>query len=131
MSSLLVYSRVYRLDIQSIMLVFSTGFVNNCPFNRLSGKLSPLPPFLCEKVYTVYTYTVCKGREYGVIGGEEGLRQIKHLPQSPFTGQFLKITTFGITLSTLSALQGPGEADPLWGQLSGLGHARDRVLVRF
>jgi hypothetical protein len=41
------------------------------------------------------------------------------------------ITFCQSNLSALSALQGPGEADPLWGQLSGLGHARDRVLVRF
>ncbi len=31
---------------------------------------------------------MCKGREYGVTGREECLRQIKHLPQSPFTGHF-------------------------------------------
>ncbi len=28
---------IYRLEIQSVMLVFSTGFVNYCPFNLLSG----------------------------------------------------------------------------------------------
>jgi hypothetical protein len=39
-----------------------------------------------NRVYAAYTYTVCKG---GVWGGS--LRQIKHLPQSPFTGQFFKI----------------------------------------
>ncbi len=33
MSSLLVFNRVYRLDIQSVMLVFSTDFVNYCPSN--------------------------------------------------------------------------------------------------
>jgi hypothetical protein len=32
-------------------------------------------------------YTVGKGGGMGVIG-VEGLRQIKYLPQSPFTGQF-------------------------------------------
>jgi hypothetical protein len=39
--------------------------------------------------YTVYTYTVCKGRE-GIFGHRRGgvLKQIKHLPQSPITGQF-------------------------------------------
>ncbi len=37
---------VYRLEIQSIMLVFSTGFVNYCPSNLLFGQLShPPPPF--------------------------------------------------------------------------------------
>jgi hypothetical protein len=39
------------------MLVFSTGFVNYCPFSMVSS-----PPFPhCVKKYTVYTYTVCKG----------------------------------------------------------------------
>ncbi len=31
MLSLLVFNRVYRLEIQSVMLVFSTPFVNCCP----------------------------------------------------------------------------------------------------
>jgi hypothetical protein len=30
-------NRVYGLEIQSVMLVFSTGFVNYCPSNLLSG----------------------------------------------------------------------------------------------
>jgi hypothetical protein len=33
MSSLLAFSRVYRLEIQSVMMVFSTAFVNYCPSN--------------------------------------------------------------------------------------------------
>jgi hypothetical protein len=32
-----VFNRVYRLEIQSAMLVFSTGCVNYCPSNLLSG----------------------------------------------------------------------------------------------
>jgi hypothetical protein len=48
MSSLLVFNRVYRLEIQSFML-FSTDFVNYCPLNLLSGYLSSTyPPTLCE-----------------------------------------------------------------------------------
>jgi hypothetical protein len=31
------FNRVYRLEIQSDMLEFSTGFVNSCPSNLLSG----------------------------------------------------------------------------------------------
>jgi hypothetical protein len=42
MSSLPVFNRVYRLEIQSVMLVFSTGFVNFCRYICLSG--SPPPP---------------------------------------------------------------------------------------
>jgi hypothetical protein len=33
----LVFNRVYRLELQSVMLVFSTAFVNYCPSNLLSG----------------------------------------------------------------------------------------------
>jgi hypothetical protein len=48
--------------------------------------------------YTEYTYTVCvRG---GVIGGEGGLKQIKHLPQIPFAGQFC-IAFYPSNLSTL------------------------------
>jgi hypothetical protein len=53
-----------------------------------------------NRIYTTYTYTVCTG-EYGVI------RQIKHLPQSPFKGQFFKITTFAVVFykSNLSTVR--------------------------
>jgi hypothetical protein len=46
MSSLQVFNRVYRLEIQSVMLVFSTPLVNCCPstFSRISPQLFP-PPF--------------------------------------------------------------------------------------
>ena len=64
MLSLLVFHRVYRLEIQSVMLVFLTGFVNYCHSNLL---LVSSPP--CVNKYTVYTSTVCKGG-YGVIGWE-------------------------------------------------------------
>ncbi len=37
MSSLLVSIEVYRLEIQSVMLVFWTYFVNYCPSTLLSG----------------------------------------------------------------------------------------------
>ena len=63
MSPLLVFHRVYRLEIQSVMLVFSTGFVNY-PIAPLIFSLVSSPPL------------------------QTGLRQIKHLPQSPFTGKF-------------------------------------------
>jgi hypothetical protein len=33
---------------------------------------------------------LCKGREYGVIGGERAQTDKINLPQSPFTGQFLR-----------------------------------------
>ncbi len=45
MSSLLVFNRVYRLDIQSVMLEFSTALVNCCPstFSLTSPTSPPLP----------------------------------------------------------------------------------------
>jgi hypothetical protein len=51
-----------RLEIQSVMLVFSTSFVNCCPSLLLSGL--PTPP--CVNKYIVYTYTVCRGGGGGV-----------------------------------------------------------------
>ncbi len=42
MSSLLVFNRVYRLEIQSVMLVFSTPLVNCCP--STFSLTSPTPP---------------------------------------------------------------------------------------
>jgi hypothetical protein len=55
--------------IQSVMLVFSTGFVKRCPSNLLPG-YSPPPPILCVNKYTIHTYTVCKGG--GVWGHRRG-----------------------------------------------------------
>jgi hypothetical protein len=57
MSSLLVFSRDYRLEIQSVMLVFSIGFVKHCPYNLPLVNSPPSLPSLCEEVYC----TVCKG----------------------------------------------------------------------
>jgi hypothetical protein len=42
MSSLLVFIRVYRLEIQSVMLVFSTPLLNYCP--SLTFSLVDIPP---------------------------------------------------------------------------------------
>jgi hypothetical protein len=39
------FNRVYRLEIQSVMLVFSTPLVNLCPSNLLTGSPTPLSPF--------------------------------------------------------------------------------------
>jgi hypothetical protein len=68
MLSLVVFNRVYRLEIQSVMVVFSTQL---CELLSLYSYLwlasSPLP---CMNKCTVYTYTVCKGGKYVVIGGE-------------------------------------------------------------
>ncbi len=60
MSSLLVFKGVYRLEIQSVMLVFSTQLCELLPPNLLSGYLthpSPLP----KSQSTVYTDSVWLG----------------------------------------------------------------------
>jgi hypothetical protein len=53
--------------------------------------LSPFPPSLCEEVYCIHNFfphTQCvRGNVWGYSNGG-GVRQIKHQPQSPFTGPF-------------------------------------------
>ncbi len=104
MPSLLVFYRVYRLEIQSVMLVFSTGFVNYCPstLTLLSGYCSPPPPspLPCVKKFTVFTYTVCNGGGGGGIWGHGrggGGPQTDETPaaKSSYRSIFY-ITTFGI-----------------------------------
>ncbi len=65
------------------MLVFSTQL---CELLPLSPSLwFNSPPLLCVNKYTAYTYTMCKGGVWG-----SGPQTDKHLPQSPFTGQFFR-----------------------------------------
>jgi hypothetical protein len=85
MSSLLVFNRVYRLEMQSVTLAFSTSFVNYCPSNLLSGYQSPPLPLLpCVKKYTVYTYTGCEG------GGSRGLKEGEGAATSLYRSIFLE-----------------------------------------
>ncbi len=82
-----VFIRVYRREIQSVMLVFST---------QLCELLLPLPlsfnsPPPCVNKHTASTYTVCK--RGGGVGSGPGTQTDKNLPQSPFTGELL-VTTF-------------------------------------
>ncbi len=63
MSSLLMFNRVYRLEIQSVMLVFSTPPVNCCPSTYLLSDLPhPFPPSQSKR--TVHCVAV---------GGGEGV----------------------------------------------------------
>ncbi len=58
MSSLLVFNRVNRLEIQSVILVFTTQL---CELLPLYNRLSDSPPHLLPKVkvqYTVYIQCV-------------------------------------------------------------------------
>ncbi len=55
--SLLVFNKVYRLEIQSVMLVFSTQLCELLPLYLLSGSPSPpIPP--SQSQHTVYTDSV-------------------------------------------------------------------------
>jgi hypothetical protein len=59
MSSLLVFNRVYRLELQSVMLVFSTQLCKRLPLNPSLWFTSPNPaPLLLVKVQ-VYLYKQC------------------------------------------------------------------------
>jgi hypothetical protein len=86
MSSLLVFK---RLEIQSVMLEFLLNFAH------LTFSLDHLPsPSKYSKIDTplqVQSFTTPNKN----LGGE-GPQTDKYLPQSPFTCQFCKITTFGI-----------------------------------
>jgi hypothetical protein len=53
-----VFSKVYRLEIQSVILTFSTQLCELLPLSPSLWLNFPLP---CVNKYTVYTFTVCKG----------------------------------------------------------------------
>ncbi len=85
-----VFNKVYRLEIQSVMLVFSTQVCELLPLfpsHWFTSSPHPPPPPGVNK-YSVYTYSVCKGGGgYGVLG----LRQINTcMPQSSFTSNFFR-----------------------------------------
>jgi hypothetical protein len=64
MSSLLVFNRVYGLEMQSVMLVFSSRLVNYQPSTLLTG--STAPPSLSELVQGyVFIQCVTGGRGSG------------------------------------------------------------------
>jgi len=69
-SSLLVFNRVYRLEIQSVMLMF-IGFVNYCPFS-----LAHLRPFPLPKVKIQYKQTECgwEGVRFARLAGSLTLK---------------------------------------------------------
>ncbi len=59
---------------------YKLSFVELLPLQPSFWFNSPHLPLPCVNKYTVYTYTVCKGEGFGVLG----LRQIKHLYRSIF-----------------------------------------------
>ncbi len=133
MSSLLAFNRVYRLEIESVMLVFGPRFVNYCASNLLSG--SP-PPSPSQSQSTVYTDSVWLWGGWGVLSpvGDHILQKFKtlyliwfgtdkiafppqtkprrrgpqsdkHLPQSPFTCQFFRLRHFALLSISLIFLR--------------------------
>jgi len=75
-----VFIRVYRLEIQSVTLVFSSQLCELLPFSMV--QLSSLPPFRVW-INILYTrVTVCKG--YGVLS----LRHINTSRKVPFQIKF-------------------------------------------
>jgi len=85
-----VFIKVYRLDIQSVMVVFWPSFVFCCPSNLLSGSLSPFPVWLS----VLYTSIQCvRGRE---VWGPLGLSQINTCRKDPLTGQFFRWQHFAL-----------------------------------
>jgi hypothetical protein len=96
------FIRVYRLEMQSVMLVFSTQHCELLPLITLSlVLLSPLPLPHVSKYSLLYTRIQCVGRGgWGVLGLTD-----KHLLQSPFTGQFFRCRRFA--LSSLSLIFTP------------------------
>jgi hypothetical protein len=82
-----VFIRVYRVEIQSVVLVFSTQLCELLPLlPSLWYKSLPLPPSLCEQVYCIHVYSV-----YGGGGGHWvlGLRQINTCSEVPLNVNFL------------------------------------------
>jgi hypothetical protein len=77
-----VFIRIYRLEIKKTINHVGIFDPSLRTVSLTIFQLSPPPPSVNK--YTVYKYTVCYG------GGiwSSGPQADKHLPQSPFTGQF-------------------------------------------
>ncbi len=88
-----MFIRVYKLEIQSVSWYFRPSFVNCCPSNLLSGWTLPHFPI---PVWISLLYTRIQCVKGGGACGVFGPQTEKHLPQSSFTGQFFKMTTFCI-----------------------------------
>ncbi len=102
-----VLIRVYRLEIESVMLVFIfTTQLGELLLSPLSlVQLSPLPPFPV-RITKLSTRIQCVRGVWG-----SGPQTDKHLPQSPFTGQFFIWRHFAspsMSLSTLMPLSHSG-----------------------
>ncbi len=81
-----VFIRVYRLEITSVMFVFSTQICELLPSNLLSG--STPSPFLLW-IIKMYRYIVCKV-PYGIGYGVPGFRQLNTGRKVPLQVSFLQ-----------------------------------------
>ncbi len=84
-----VFIRVYRLEIQSVNLVFRPSFVNCCSSNFLSGSTLP-PPF--PVWISIHVYSVCGGDGDGVLD----LRQINTCRKVPLQVHFFRWRHFAL-----------------------------------
>jgi hypothetical protein len=80
MSSLLVFNKVYRMEVRSVMLVlFSTTLVNCCP-STFSLNFPTPPPLPKVNVKYIQTVCGCGGGALGV-GGVELCCVVDHILQ--------------------------------------------------
>jgi hypothetical protein len=116
MSVLLVFNRVYRLEIQSVMLVFSTPLVTNTPLPSLQFTSPPYTVFnggeVDRVVWRAYTGVIhcvfdqipnlqnCFTTTNNNLGGEEAsnrcIKQINNCRQVPLLLNFKEKPTFRI-----------------------------------
>jgi hypothetical protein len=94
-----VFIRVYRLEIQSVMLSFLTQLCELLPLSPFA--LVQLIPHPCMNKYIVYMYTVCKGGGYVVLG----LRQINTCRKVPLQVNFFWWLYFGLPFMSLIFLR--------------------------
>ncbi len=76
---------------------FRSNFVNCCPPPLLSGSTHPPSPFSVW-ISILYTYTVCKGEGYGVLGPW----QINTCRKVPLQVNFLYVDIFHCLVRVLS-----------------------------
>ncbi len=90
-----LFIRVYRLEVHSVLLVFSTQFLNLLPLQPSLWFNSPPSPRPCVNKYTVWG-----GGRYGVLG----LRQINTCRKVPLQIKFFRWRhfCFGVYIQLVS-----------------------------
>jgi hypothetical protein len=80
--------------------MYSVQYIQTVSGREGVGVLSPVRDHILQEFNTLYltrfrTYKIARPPQPKIWEGR-GPQTAKHLPQSPFTGQFFKITTYGI-----------------------------------